>query len=34
MASAIFIDDKEVNTGPPPSYEKLRKLVAKRVKKL
>jgi GNAT superfamily N-acetyltransferase len=34
MASAIFIDDKEVNTGPPPSYEKLKKLIAKRVKKL
>lgn len=34
MPSAIFIDDKEVNTGPPPSYEKLKKVIAKRVKKL
>jgi len=32
--SALFIDDKEVNTGPPPSYEKLRKLIEKRVKRL
>jgi GNAT superfamily N-acetyltransferase len=31
---ALFIDGKEVNTGPPPSYEKLRKLIDKRVKRL
>ncbi len=31
---ALFIDGKEVNTGPPPSYEKIRKLIGKRVKKL
>lgn len=30
---ALFIDDKQVRTGPPPSYEKIRKLIAKRVKK-
>jgi GNAT superfamily N-acetyltransferase len=34
MSSALFIDDKEVSTGPPPSYEKLKKLIARRVKKL
>jgi len=34
MSSAIFIDDREVRTGPPPSYEKLVKLIGKRVKKL
>jgi N-acetylglutamate synthase-like GNAT family acetyltransferase len=34
IADAIFIDGKLVNTGPPPSLEKLRKLVGKRVKKL
>ena len=34
MPSALFIDDREVNTGPPPSYEKIKKLIAKRVKKL
>ena len=34
LPSALFIDDKEVSTGPPPSYEKLRKLIAKRVRKL
>ena len=31
---ALFIDDKEVRTGPPPSYEKIRRLIEKRVKKL
>ena len=30
---ALFIDDKQVRTGPLPSYEKIRKLIAKRVKK-
>ena len=34
IPSALFIDDREVNTGPPPTYEKLRKLIAKRVKRL
>jgi len=34
MADALFIDDKQVRTGPPPSYEKIKKLLAKRVKKL
>ena len=34
IADALFIDDKQVRTGPPPSYEKVKKLIAKRVKKL
>ena len=33
IADAIFINDKRINTGPPPKYEKLRKLVRKAVKK-
>lgn len=31
---SLFIDGKEVRTGPPPSYEKLKVLIEKRVKKL
>ncbi len=34
ISTALFIDDKEVQTGPPPSYEDIKKLIAKRVKKL
>ena len=34
IADALFIDGKEVSTGPPPSYEKIHKLIAKRVRKL
>ncbi len=34
IADALFIDDKSVRTGPPPPYEKIKKLIAKRVKKL
>jgi len=34
IADALFIDDKQVRTGPPPSYEKIKKLIAKRAKKL
>jgi GNAT superfamily N-acetyltransferase len=33
-SDALFIDGKEVRTGPPPSYEKLKKLIARRVKRL
>lgn len=33
MPDALFIDGKEVRTGPPPSYEKIRKKIAVRVKK-
>jgi hypothetical protein len=34
IADALFIDGKQVRTGPPPSYEKIKKGIAKRVKKL
>ena len=34
IEDALFIDDKQVRTGPPPSYEKIRKIMAKRVRKL
>lgn len=34
LSDALFVDGKEVRTGPPPSYEKLRKLIARRVKRL
>jgi N-acetylglutamate synthase-like GNAT family acetyltransferase len=34
ISDALFIDGKEVSTGPPPSYEKLKKMIGKRVKKL
>ena len=30
ISDAIFINDKQVNVGPPPSYEKLRKLVRRK----
>jgi GNAT superfamily N-acetyltransferase len=31
---ALFVDRKQVRTGPPPSYETLRKLLEKKVRKL
>ncbi len=34
MSDALFIDNKEVRTGPPPSYEKIRQMIAKKVGKL
>lgn len=34
MTDALFVDDKQMPTGPPPSYEKIRKLIEKRVNKL
>jgi hypothetical protein len=33
-SDGLFIDDKEVRVGPPPSLEKIRKKIAKKVKKL
>jgi hypothetical protein len=30
ISDAIYIDDKQINTGPPPSYEKLRRLLCKK----
>ncbi len=32
IGDAIFIDDKQINTGPPPEYEKLRKILKKKIK--
>ncbi len=34
VADALFINDKQINTGPPPSYDKLRRKIAKAVKRL
>ncbi|MBU2597801.1 MAG: hypothetical protein KKC53_01275 [Actinobacteria bacterium] len=34
ITDALFIDKKQVRTGQPPSYEKIKNLIAKRVKKL
>ena len=31
---SLFIDGKEVRTGPPPSYEKLKGVIGNRLKKL
>ncbi len=34
ICDALFIDGKEIRTGPPPSYEDIKKKIGKRVKKL
>ena len=34
IVDELFIDGKQVRTGPPPSYDKVRKLIEKRVRKL
>ena len=34
ITDALFIDGKEVRTGPPPSYRKILKAIAKKVRKL
>ncbi len=34
ITDGLFIDGKQVNTGPPPSYEKIKRTIAKRVNKL
>ncbi len=34
MSDALFIDGKEVNVGPAPSFQKVRSLIEKRVRKL
>ncbi len=34
ISDALFIDGKQIRTGPPPSYDKIRKKIAKKVKKL
>lgn len=34
ICDALFIDGKNIRTGPPPSYEKIKKKISKKVKKL
>jgi hypothetical protein len=34
LSDAIFINKKQVWTGPPPTYEKIKKLIQKQVRKL
>lgn len=34
IADALFIDEKQIKTGPPPSYEKIRRSIEKKVKRL
>jgi len=34
MGDALFIDGKEMRNGPPPNYEKIKKKIAKKLKKL
>ncbi len=34
ISDGLFIDGKEVRTGPPPSYEKIRNLIEKRIRRL
>jgi len=34
ISDALFIDKKQVRTGPPPSYKKIKNKIAKRVKRL
>lgn len=34
ITDGLYIDDKEVNTGPPPSFQKIRKKIEKRVRAL
>lgn len=34
ITDALFVDNKQIRTGPPPSYEKIKKKIARRVRKL
>lgn len=34
IVDGLFIDGKEIQTGPPPSYEEIKKLIQKKVRKL
>jgi len=34
LSDALFVDGKQVRTGPPPSYEKIKSIIEKRVKKI
>lgn len=33
ISDALFIDGKQMRLGPPPSYEKIKKKIAKKAKK-
>jgi GNAT superfamily N-acetyltransferase len=34
IADALFVNDKQVRTGPPPSYEKIHRIIRRRAKKV
>jgi N-acetylglutamate synthase-like GNAT family acetyltransferase len=34
ISDALFIDGKQIRTGPPPSYKKIKKYISKRVRKV
>lgn len=34
ITDALFVDNKEIRTGPPPSYEKIRKKIEKKIQRL
>ena len=34
IIDALYVDKKEVSLGPPPSYEKIKKIIQKKIKKL
>ncbi|HBE04682.1 MAG: hypothetical protein A2096_05425 [Spirochaetes bacterium GWF1_41_5] len=34
LSDALFIDDKDINSGPPQSYKRIKNIIAKKVKKL
>jgi hypothetical protein len=34
ISDALFVDGKQIRTGPPPSYKKIRKVITKTVNRL
>ena len=34
ISDALFVDEKEIRTGPPPSYKKIKRIISKRVNRL
>jgi len=34
ISDALFIDGKQVRTGPPPSFDKIKGLIGRKVRKL
>jgi hypothetical protein len=34
IVDSVFVNGKRIRGGPPPSYERIRKIIAKNVKKL